>query len=254
MNKLKRVLVSFCLVVVTSGLAFAGNIPQPTIEYANGIRVFGDQRLNLIEEEAIHAVGGYDRMLGLKKQDIIQRAKDHVGDTFDISTKDISKQIYFLILEDNKEPILGVGKAIYILNKENVSIGYCLLDPMVSDFKDNLFVTDSVVRQITSLQVNNNLLKNKKFYPNTSAIVYEKEHDGYIERYILGKTQHSEMLLLDAFYPKEFDSVLKEKITKNIRLNLKLKQKVMTGKAYIKDNDNFDDDNDSDKDGQNNKN
>ena len=125
----------------------------------------------------------------------------------------------------------------FVVRKINVlynskSIGYLILDPILIEMPK----TDPSILKMKNLPE----IKNGKFFDGLKKYkymdlkVYEKEHNGFIERYvILIENNKEESLIAEMFYPKELDREFKPEITRS--LNLFMKRLSNAYKAYLKE-------------------
>lgn len=100
-------------------------------------------------------------------------------------------------------------KGIYILDENNMCIGYCLIEKAYFGHQKNAIE----ISQIKNLNKNNNFLKNKIINPRLNF--YEKDHGNYIERYAIS----DDFFEMQAFYPKELEKNLENRIKKVLNYN-----------------------------------
>jgi hypothetical protein len=226
MKKIKAIIISISLVMFLSNASFA--MPKPNINYLSESRILGDQA-GMYEGNPDnfppHSFSVFKRNLGTHIDELITTYNNNEG--FKKETYEL-KGNYKLLIFTEKTPY-RIIRGIYILNKNNYSIGYCLLDPMIGRKKNrktgileqSFFQNDPVINQIKSLNINSAYLQNSINMPSNSTVTnYEKSHDSFIERYIIGSTSNYDILFLDGFYPKELEENLKPYILESINYNI----------------------------------
>ena len=125
----------------------------------------------------------------------------------------------------------------FVVRKINVlynskSIGYLILDPILIEMPK----TDPSILKMKNLPEikKGNFFDGLKKYKYMDLKVYEKEHSGFIERYvILIEGNKEEALIAEMFYPKELDREFKPEITRS--LNLFMKKLSELYKAHMKE-------------------
>ena len=118
----------------------------------------------------------------------------------------------------------SLASAAYITYQGRI-VGYALIDPMGMDYRLQNYPS---VKQMNALPINHTYLKNElKSSPEFTIHFHEKNHGQFVERYgifeFLGQDKTkpiNQMLLLDSFYPKELEQILKPHIIKAINFNL----------------------------------
>lgn len=158
----------------------------------------------------------FDRLLGKTKNEIIHQPKVDEGPPIRIKENSINNKNTLLILKNDSYDRMTRG--IYILDKNNISIGYCILQQQGLVGVEN----EPEISQIKSLPVNLNYLKDDLMLPaGTTIKFHEKDHGDYIERYAIVKDSKMEYITMDGFYPKSLENKLKKRIVTVINDNNK---------------------------------
>ncbi|MFN4149976.1 MAG: hypothetical protein ACK4IX_03450, partial [Candidatus Sericytochromatia bacterium] len=100
-------------------------------------------------------------------------------------------------------------KGIYILDENNICIGYCLMEKAYFGHQKDA----TEISQMRSLKKSTNFLKNKIVNPKLEF--YEKDHGNYIERYAIS----DDFFEMQSFYPKELEKNLETRIKKVLNYN-----------------------------------
>ncbi len=175
--------------------------------------------------------GYFKRLIGIKKADIEQKNQSltklipknlkgkMTGITDNLKYITFSDSGIFPLVENGNiilNPMI-YKEGIYSLNEDNLTTGYCLLEPLVI----TTFMNASVFQQITSLPANSHYLQGKLTIPvGTTLNIYEKENGSYIERYAIFNTSKNTYLLMDAFYPKVLETNLEKSIIQALNGNM----------------------------------
>lgn len=221
-NMIKRTIItlSFILCLITS--VNGQNLIEPIVKYPNNPytpedRVIGDPSLLQSEGGGSNvAIGFFNRNLNKNKSALardIKYYKPHI----------IEKTNYNIIrFYDTRSFWLQSIVGIYILNKQDIIVGYCLIGKIGNLKRENILSNSPIIAQMKSLNHNNSYLQNDLIIPsNVTVNFYEQEHDTFIERYCFAEDSKYEALILEAFYPKEleYDLVLYIKQVLNANFN-----------------------------------
>lgn len=143
-------------------------------------------------------------------------------------TKIDKRKLLDITLYENDQGKKGeiIHNAKYVIGANNLAEGYCLLNSMrIEDFMNHPFVTS-----IQQLSENHQYLSYQIVIPSSNQVnlrFYEKNHQDYVERYgIISFYSPPDqrtiyLLVLDAYYPKTFESVLAHDIANFINQDLK---------------------------------
>jgi hypothetical protein len=212
---IKKILyLSISLIFGFSNYGFGNNILKPSVDYEDktGERVIGfANEGNPQKPEPRH--GAFGREINESKNTILLFDQGGL-----VETSETKIENYTLInvryIHNYLSDLRSVERAIYILRQnEDKTIGYCLLAPI----NINGFPDDAVIKQIKMLKPNNNFLLGQLKMPEKSKVeFYEKNHENFIERYAIAKSEHLEYLLIEMFIPKELDNQLKPRIIRSI--------------------------------------
>ena len=208
MNKIKQILIlSSLLTIFSSNIAYALNLPEISFDRT---LVEKNSDLGQIQVGKPLKYAIFNRFLGFNKTNIV----NSIGDAKRPETvRDVNKTGFkLLILELPK--ITYSYRGIYVLEKTN-AIGYCLLEPIrIKGY------TDAVLNTIKAFPVNSSYLQGRlNMPPNTTITFYDKQNNGYIERYAIAQTPHDEILLLDAFFPNVTENTIEPYIIESLNKN-----------------------------------
>ena len=204
---IKRMILTLAVILCLGTSAYSQDAPSVTYQSYSHIsndRIFGTPSLVRSESEDYNvAIGEYNRNLNKNKSVLasnIEYYKPHI----------IEKQNYNIIrFYDGRirwrQGIVG----IYILNKQDIIVGYCLIEK-IGDLKSaNFLSTSPVIAQMRALTNNNSFLQNNLTIPaNVTVNFYEQDHGTFIERYGFAEDNTYEEFVMDAFYPKEVENDL----------------------------------------------
>lgn len=155
-------------------------------------------------------------------KDIIDNNTMYKMYSFDKKIKKVKNKYKFLILyknwitqnydlskfnDENKGYVKYKG--IYILDENNICIGYCLMEKTYFGHQKDAIE----IYKMRSLKKSNNFLKNKIVNPKLDF--YEKDHGNYIERYAIS----DDFFEMQSFYPKELEKNLETRIKKVLNYN-----------------------------------
>ncbi len=212
---LKKIILALpiilCLVTSANSQSYP-TITYPINTFTSDERVIGDPSLLKLEVATGDLVLGiFNRNLNQVKSilnDDINYYKPHI----------IVKQNYNIIrfIEKERQNLVG----IYILNQQDIIVGYCLISKIGNLKKSVAIETSSTITQMKGLTNNNSYLQSNLIIPGSVTVnFYEQDHGTFIERYCFAEDNNYEALVLDAFYPKEIESDLTNFIIAGLNSN-----------------------------------
>lgn len=215
---LARVLLSFLLISLCS-------IPALTSENAPSVRLYEKEN----EEGDIESNGA-----GIKLSRVLFFRHFGKGDTFiykyakSTSNGDVTKGILksslgydLLVLDETTRLQLEefAGRGIYVFPpKGKASIGYCLLEQKT--YSDESKIPE-VFASIRGLTKNVTYLSPHLIVPEGISVeFYEREMNGFVERYGIATMAGRDVLILDAYYPVNLESELRPFILEDLNRSL----------------------------------
>lgn len=216
---MKKLFLSSVITLLLTSNVFALDI-TPVVTYPDGGRYFQYSEQGKKKFPPLTEYGDiFNRTLEYKNEaNLMSGTLSSFGDFTKIVKRNLPNkypQSYSMIsiMPDKRFSVMNlVHKQVSIFVKGKI-IGYYLLSPMNIDFPEG----DKIYVQIKSLPENSTYLSGKyTLPPNTEIKTYEKEHSGYIERYVTFVTftsgKKDEFLFAEMFYPKELDGEFDSKI------------------------------------------
>lgn len=220
-NKLGLMNIIICSSILT-GLGYANTIKNPSVNIVNGyigqdrtVRpTAGDIAFDIAPLSERNIRFDFIRLLGKNKSEIEATDKD-LKSSMAQKYKKVKKKYRFLIYSDiysGKEKGTEIKeKGIYILDENDICIGYAFFDTEYIYYKAN----DPEILGIKGLTKNSNYLKNELVTPPNKINFYEKDHGDYVEKYAI----NDEYFYMEAFYPKVLENNVKTRIKNILNFN-----------------------------------
>lgn len=203
MIKQNILVISLVFLFSFSYNSFADTEIKNYFQLSNYSKSFPDENINLSEENLKNEFLGYN--------------------FFENSLKGYSKNYKIISLIDRfREPLNVVTRDISIM-LDNKRVSYVILKPSLMK-KDNIFFNDM---KSCKLDKKNYFNKRVKDYKYTKLDVYEKKHDGYIERVFIANrgltlsiynNPMESYVLGETFYPEELDNEFKPEIIRSLNI------------------------------------
>lgn len=217
---MKKIIISTIVILLMSNNVMALDV-NPIVNYSDGGRGFYYANPNSMNPPQEKYYDILNRPSIFKNESELHKSTERAfGDFVKIVQRDLPNKyskkysmISIMPFPDRRGVKLNLQKKQVSIFVKSEIIGYYVLSPVFVQLPDS----DSTYIKMKSLPLNPNYLLGKYTIPeNTQLKVYEKEHSGYIERYItfvmFVNGVKEEYLFAELFYPKEIDGEFDSKI------------------------------------------
>lgn len=207
---MKKIILVLSILMFSNQYVFSEtiNIPTPlTRESSIRFLTYKDQENRTYNQGTSFESGLNKKLNQLKElyeyQSFLEKKVNSYSKNYDV----------FVVTPLNDRTIFNVvTRGLYILNNNNC-LGYVLLRP------EHISNEEPFLNKLSLLNNVDVYFSNRiRDYEYIKLNVYEKNHDGYIERVFIGDVDHNKYILGETFYPEELDNEFKPEILKSLRI------------------------------------